>query len=342
MAPAGRRCHKPYMDHVGFRLVFSALLVCLAAPAPAAAAVQSAAAPIVALRELDERVLTVGHRLAVGGVGMCTERQWQIGFVIHDLSQYSRAGRADAIATFGLGEGPAVLAVAARGPAARAGLRRDDILLAADGQPLPRAPAEAQNSFAPTERILDALERAFADGQAVLAIRRAGIPLTVTVQGELGCASRFQVIPSDRLNAKADGRYVQLTSAIAQLVRAEDELAALIAHELAHNILRHRARLNAAGIDRGLLEAFGRNARLIRETEVEADRLSPYLLDRAGYDIRGTVRWWQRLGPRTASIFPSATHPRWRDRVAAMAAEVAAIERARRAGVAATPPALPQ
>src|SRR3546814_17247433 len=52
------------------------------------------------------------------------------------------------------------------------------------------------------------------------------------------------------------------------------ELAAAIAHELAHNILRHRARLDAAGVDRGLAKQFGRNARMFKQTEIEADRPS--------------------------------------------------------------------
>lgn len=315
------------------------LLVTVAASGPVVAG-QAAISPMVALRDLDERVLTVGHRLAVGSVDLCRERGWQLGFSIHDISQYPRSARASAIAAFNLGDGPAVLAVARGGPAEAAGLRRDDVLLAADGAPLPRAPESAANTFAPTERMLDVLDAAFADGEAVLTIRRAGAPTTIRVAAAPGCPSRFQVIPSESINAKADGRYVQVTSAIAQLAANDDELAAMIGHELAHNILRHRARLAAAGVERGLLEGLGRNARLIRVTEMEADRLSPYLLDRAGFNPQGAVRWWQRIGPRTASIFPPATHPRWRDRVTAVQAEVAAIERARRVGQRAEPPAV--
>jgi hypothetical protein len=295
----------------------------------------------MALRELDEAVLTAGHRLSVRGLDLCPNRQWQYGFTVHDLSQYPRRGREQAVAAFGLSRGPAVLALARGGPAEAAGLRQDDVLVASDGEPLPRAPASVENSFAPTEAILDAIDRAFEDGVARLTVLRGSQRLDVAVTAELGCATRFQVIPSTRLNAKADGRYVQVTSAIAQAPGDEHELAAMIAHELAHNILRHRVRLNAAGVDRGLLEGVGRNARLIRETEVEADRFSVYLLDRAGYDVEGAVRWWRRLGPRTASIFATGTHPDWRTRVELAAAEVASIRAARRSGRRAEPPIRP-
>lgn len=302
------------------------------------AAIATPLPPVVVLRELDERVLTVGHRLAVGAVQLCSRRQWHPGFAIHDLSQYPRSGHAEAARLFGLRRGPAVLAVVQGAPAEQAGLRRDDILIEADHQPLPRAPQDAENDFLPTERIMDALDTAFADGTARLTAARGNGRVTISVTARLGCFSRFQVIPSTELNAKADGTYVQLTSAIAQLAGDEDELAAMIAHELAHNILRHRARLDAAGIDRGRREHTGRTARLIRATEIEADRFAVYLLDRAGYDVRGAVRWWQRLGSRSAGVIPTGTHPEWRQRVASAQREIALIERARRLGRHAPPP----
>lgn len=303
----------------------AALLMLVAGPAVASAAPP----PSEPLWRLDERVLTAGHRLAVAASDLCATRQYHSGFAIHDLSQYGGADRR-ALARTGLAAGPAVLALVADGSAARAGLQRDDVLLAADDVPLPRAPDGAENSFQPTERIIDALERAFSDGNARLAIRRGGTDQLVEVQAALGCASRFQVVPSTGLNALADGRYVQLTSAL--VAAADDqELAGLIAHELAHNILRHRARLNSAGIERGLLQHFGRNARLTRATEREADRFAVYLLVRAGYDPEALIRVWTRVAPRRGSLL-AGTHPRWSERIAAVRAEIAEVERLRSAG----------
>ncbi|MFN3724708.1 MAG: M48 family metalloprotease [Allosphingosinicella sp.] len=224
-----------------------------------------------------------------------------------------------------------MLALVPDGPAAVAGLRHDDVVVAADGAPLPRAPDSAANSFAPAERIISALEDAFSDGRALLEIRRGGHVLPIEVSAALGCASRFQVAPSTRLNALADGRYVQLTSALVAAVPDEAELAGLIAHEMAHNILSHRARLNAAGIDRGLLQHFGRNARLTRDTEREADRFAVYLLVRAGYDPAALIRVWRRVAPREGAMF-GGTHPSWSERIAIVRAEIAEVERLRAEG----------
>ena len=316
-------------------LAAAALL--LAVPATASAWQASPEQAMLALRELDRRVATIGHRLAVANLDLCVRRQWLPGFFVHDLSQYGEEIRASASRAFGLDAGPGVLALSAGGPAERAGLRADDILLALDGAPPPRAPPHQRRSFETMEQILAAIEGAFGDGRADLRVRRGGETLTIPVRAEEGCASRFQIVPGRRLNARADGRYVQVTAAIAEYVQDDDELAAVLAHELAHNVLGHRLRLDEARVERGFFGNFGRNARRIRETEVEADRFSVYLMERAGYDPGAAVRFWSRFGRRGLNFLGSATHPNWRRRVESFEQEIDAIRRARAAGHAPVP-----
>jgi predicted Zn-dependent protease len=224
------------------------------------------------------------------------------------------------------------------GPAERAGLHLDDVLLSLDGLPLPHANPDRNHSFDRMAQILEVQDAAFADGSSEIEIRRAGVRLKLHVGTVPGCASRFQLIPSGRLNAEADGRYVQVTTAIASYVADEAELAAVLAHEFAHNILGHRMRLDAARVSRGFFGNFGRNAQRIRETEIEADRYSVYLLDRAGYDPQAAVRFWTRFGRRGLNFLGSPTHPNWRNRIALFETEIAAIRRARAEGREPVPP----
>lgn len=285
-----------------------------------------AAAALHHLRTLDGKVATIGHRLAIAARELCGTEQPLPGLVVHDLGQYAPALRGEAARQFGLDRGPAVLALAEGGPAARAGLRLDDVLLAADGASLSAgAPDPERASFAGTDRVLEALEGAFGDGRALLDILRAGAPSRVEVIADHGCATRFQLMPSPRLNARADGRYVQVTSAIGDYAKDDDELAWVLAHEFAHNVLGHRSRLAEAGVPGGFRRQLGRNARLVRGTELEADRLSVYLMARAGYDPEAALRFWSRYGPSRPSFLDSPSHPRWRDRVAALTEELARL-----------------
>lgn len=293
---------------------------------------EPAAAALQHMRGLDQRVATIGHRLAIGARDLCTEPAFLAGVVLHDLGQYPPELRPVAAAAFGLSDAPGVLALAEDGPAARAGLRLDDLVVAVDGAALGAPPDPARASFAGTERMLDLLESALGDGRATFAVLRAGTATRVEVAAQPGCPTRFQLMPSGRLNAKADGRYVQVTTAIADYVANDDELAWVLAHEFAHNLLRHRARLRAAGVPRGFLRQLGRNARRVRDTETEADRLSVYLMERAGYDAGAALRFWSRYGPSRPSFFDSPTHPRWRDRVTVLTEEIARLRTLKAAG----------
>ena len=205
-----------------------------AAFAPAMAREGDREATLTGLRALDQRVTVIGHRLATANLEFCADRRFLPGIALHDLSQYAASERPAAIRIFGFEGGPGVLALVPDGPAERGGVRRDDVVLAVDGAALPRAAAlPRQGRFAQMELILDAFERAFADGRAVLSVRRGGAALNIAVEGVSGCASRFQVIPGNSLNARADGAYVQVTTALAQYAADDGELAAILAHEFA-------------------------------------------------------------------------------------------------------------
>lgn len=328
------------MNRLSFPLLAAALLLLFPLFSPISAGQDEQAESLLAMRVQDERVATIAHRLAVNNLAFCSDRSWLPGFAVHELSQYGAGYRDAAIRAFGVGMAPAVLAVATGGPAERAGIRRDDVLLRLDGEALPVGPG-TEGPQALMERLLTVIERAFADGAASIDLRHGSSEFSVLVRAEQGCATRFQVAPSSDLNAFADGRYVKVTTRMAHYLSDDQELAALLAHEFAHNMLRHRTRLDSAGVARGFLGNFGRNARLIRETESEADRLSVYLLDRAGYDPEATVRFWQRFRRQGLNFIGSPTHSSPGRRIELFRAEIEKVRQARAEGRVAVPDFLP-
>jgi Zn-dependent protease with chaperone function len=105
------------------------------------------------------------------------------------------------------------------------------------------------------------------------------------------------------------------------LVPDPQELAAIVAHELAHIVLDHPRRLTDAHVSRGLFKGFGRSGRLFKQTENEADRLSVTLMANAGYDPQAAVRYWLTYGAQLNDHGGlGSTHLPWQDRARLIAA----------------------
>lgn len=312
-----------------------AALTLLAAPL-ASAAPRHSSSPYAALAATEARVAAIGFRLTTANAAWCAVQQPQFGWIWGDPRLYDGDRRADALAAYGAADASHafVAAVAPASPAASAGLRVGDPVVAIDAAPVPYG--EGDHPFARITAI-----------EGLLAARPVDAPIDLHVGGGRvvrvtpvpSCASDFRVEAKDKPGAVADGRLVLVNQGLADFAADDTELAAAIAHELAHNILRHRARLDAAGVDRGLGKQFGRNARLFRQTEVEADRLSVWLLAGAGYDPGAAARFWSKFGQRKGRpLFQAGTHPSWRERVEALEAEAEAIAAARAAGQPLRPP----
>lgn len=274
-------------------------------------------------------MLTVGYRLQTSGADLCAATVPIVGLSVHDLDQYAPAYRAAAAGMFARPDLPAVLAVAHGGAAERAGGRAGDAIAAIDGLPVPDAGDGLQRAEAVQGRIDDAA----AAGPVDLTMIRAGRSFAARIVPARGCATRFQTLVSPVLNAKADGGRVEITTGLLRFLQGPDELAAVLAHELAHNILHHRERLDEAG----------RGKRLIRRTETEADRLSVHLVDRAGYSTAAILSFWERMRrEKRGGPFASKNHPTDKQRIAAIEAEIARLARTpqppSRTGSTASPP----
>jgi beta-barrel assembly-enhancing protease len=254
-----------------------------------------------ALQALDLRVGTLAYRLATASVSRCEKTVRLTGVLLQDLAQFSGADRAAAAQFFGLGTMPAITAIIPDSAAAHAGVKTGDVVRAVNGTDVP--PSGAKTGY---ERIA-AIEAQFEAGPVTLKIERDGYSRSFLIEGARACASRVQVVPGRKLNASADGIYVQLSSTVAEYAANDSELASIIAHEMAHNILGHSARLDAQG----------RSTKNIRVTEIEADMLSVALVKGAGFDPHAPARFWARFGKKTgAGIFSDGTHQRTKARVA--------------------------
>lgn len=166
-------------------------------------------------------------------------------------------------------------------------------------------------------------------------------------------AYRFAVLDLPQANAFAlPGGYVYVTRGLVLQTRDVDELAAALAHEVAHVAARHgverlERELRTGLVIQGLYQLlFGGEpdwlthraleigaalwtARHSREDEREADRLALRYLARAGFDPHALARLLRRLaadGAEPGAVEAwFATHPLTRDRLAAIDATLASL-----------------
>lgn len=158
-----------------------------------------------------------------------------------------------------------------------------------------------------------------------------------------GARYQFFIVNDPRINAFAvPGGYIGLNSGVLLSAKSEQEVAGVLAHEIAHIQQRHiprlltASRISSAAAMAGLLAgivaaasgagradaaialstaAYAENQlRFTREFEQEADRLGLELLQRAGFDPRGMpdffekLQSWSRLNDVDAPEF-LRTHP---------------------------------
>lgn len=305
--------------------LMAGIIAIFALPGAGAQAEDETAALLEAVRAADLRVANIGWRLATANAPLCDRTEAGIGVQVHTLDQFDPKARDSARAHFGFATPVAIEGVIAGSPAERAGLRPDDSLVRVG----PVEIAKLAGRPGTTDRLVAAQAAIAAlpqDAPIEIDVIRGGAPMHVAVQPVPACKSRFELELDGGFGASADGAMVQIGSGFLDDY-PEDQLAAVIAHEFAHNILHHRDRLEARGVDYGLLAGFGANVKYFRQTEVQADLLSAYLLANAKYPVRASVAFWQHFGPSKAGgILRSRSHPAWRDRVATLEAEAAKID----------------
>lgn len=213
----------------------------------------------------------------------------------------------------------------------------------------PLTPSAAQVDAAARQQYLQVLNQAQQKGalnrdprqtERVRAIAQRLIPHTAVFRDD---AVRWNwevnVLVSDQVNAwcMPGGKIAVYTGLIEKLRITDDELAAVMGHEIAHALREHArermGRAQAAGL--GVLAAeiltgvrLGDAGNTLaqamfvlpnsRDNEQEADRIGVELAARAGYDPRAAITLWQKMGAASGGGAPPqwlSTHPSTETRI---------------------------
>ena len=147
----------------------------------------------------------------------------------------------------------------------------------------------------------------------------------------------FNLVQNDALNAFClPGGKVVVYTGILKVARNDDQLATVISHEIAHALARHGAeRMSSSMVQQGV-QALGNVVLAVgapeyqnifnqtygigtqvgvmlpygRMQESEADEIGIYLMNKAGYNVHESLKFWENMsdGKKETSDFLS-THP---------------------------------
>jgi predicted Zn-dependent protease len=187
------------------------------------------------------------------------------------------------------------------------------------------------------------LDRDAAQVARVQAITKRLIPHTTVFRPDAAkWPWEVHVISIDEVNAwcMAQGKMAIYTGLIQKLNATDDEIAAVMGHEIAHALREHSreqiSRQMGMQMGIGLVGAlFGvgqlgqgvagqvanvtLNLPKSREAETEADRMGVELAARAGFDPKAAISLWEKMGKIAGGSQPPkwlSTHPAHGDRIA--------------------------
>ncbi len=258
---------------------------------------------MTALLVQDVRLATVAERMLAANSALCRQHMPLTGLVLHSRDQYRASVAGDAFANGRIAVGALVPGSAAAGQVAAG-----DAIVAIGDTRTDELVAEGD---APLRDAAFALLAEQPDGVPVnLTLARDGVERTFALEAPTGCRALVEIRSVSGLNARSDGRVIQINYGLAAEA-SDDELAVIFAHEMGHLVLEHRRRLSGAGVEKGFFGEFGRNQRLNRQVEVEADLVAAHLLANAGYDPTIAPRFWRSsLGRRAGGgLLRSSTYP---------------------------------
>jgi hypothetical protein len=257
----GTRAHPaPHAPGLDVGIVLAALLAALVAScatpqtkAPEASALSVTMEAreqhrvVIAQRRAEQaRALGIHHRLSAANLDFCSVSSASMGAAFETSASYPKDFET-AAREAGIGARPVVAAVLDDSPAAAAGLRVGDVVMAVDGR---RVAASALG--------LQKLRHDIAAGagRMEMSIMRADGPLTLGLMRETICGYPLRVVNDRDLNARADGASILLQRGMLRFAASDEDLALVIAHEMAHNAMGHvraRSRSEIAGLIGGVL-----------------------------------------------------------------------------------------
>lgn len=286
----------------------------------------------IALRQLvalQDRLDRVAGPLLINNPALCKRNARRLlGFTAKTKYSYSTEFIPAAQKLLNLDERLRVTGVLPGSGADKVGVLRGDSLLSVNDKSLSQgANAERQAAALLAPMITTR-------GNVKLTILRNNRQMVLNIPLTMACAFRVELGNTDGVNAYSDGYRVLITRGMLAYVKSDEQLAYVLAREMAHNALGHPTRLRSsatiAGVidnlirinpDLGMVNGTAGIKPYSQSIDAAADVTGLFMAARAGYDIDGASAFWEGLANQypveTANGY-TALHPATAYRIAAI------------------------
>ena len=258
--------------------------------------------------KMRRRLEKVSAPILAANAELCEKTRPDFGIITHSKKSYPKHLRDAATRRLAAGDTQSVLFVRSGSSSHKAGIQRGDVLLGAKNNPISAKHKSMKNAKS-------------------VRIRRSGKDIDIKLNAQSSCDYATVLKMSGTVNAYANGKSIIVTTTMMDFAKADEELALVIGHELAHNTMGHVRK----AVWNTIISGFA--TRTTRPFEAEADYVGLYYMARAGYKLDGVESFWRRLGVQhPKSIVRAKTHPVTPVRMLAIRMTAREIETKRTAG----------
>jgi hypothetical protein len=271
--------------------------------------------------ENKERLDNVAYSIFTSSSPLCNSKtSFSTGIVVANRYTFPKEMRETAVSILGLSDALKIIHVMEGSAAEKAGIRKGDL-------PVGINEWNTSEGIDAAAEFMDQLKEARKDGKTLsMKIMRNRTKESIDLAPDRICDYNILLSNNDIVNAFADGKNVVITRGMMRFAQDDTELALVVSHELAHNVMKHidaktknyllGTILDIAaavyGVDtQGMFGHMGAQT-YSKEFEAEADYVGLYMMALSGLDIENAPKFWRRMAaihPGSIETNHAATHP---------------------------------
>ena len=268
----------------------------------------------------QQRLSTVGWPILIEGLPLCVDKnRWATGAFFANKFDFPKEMQDTAISYLHMSDVLQAHTVIENSPADMAGIKEGDLIIKVNDR-------EAPVGEGAGNKLSEIVKEELKDGKDIrFAVRRDEVQETFNISPVKICDYPLVVVNRDDVNAFADGNNIIVFQGMMDFARTDEELSMVVAHELAHNNMRHIEAKKTnffigllfdvlitglTGVDLGIRNAAA--GAYSKEFEAEADYVGMYIMARAGMGLDNAPEFWRRMGARNPTSIEDnylASHP---------------------------------